>query len=96
MAPNAVPDSRLFFTAGVGIGTLFPALKERWSRPVHPSDDNVSELEQRLAAAESELAATTSELLHLKQSHDFDLKLRLSQPSRESAPLLPRASLETE
>lgn len=82
-AREAIPAIFAVFASGIGVGTLFPALKDQWTRPSEPTPGNVSELERRLAVTESELAATSSELLQLKQRQDFDLKLRMAKPASE-------------
>jgi hypothetical protein len=73
------------FASGVGAGTLFPALKERWSShtPLKPADDRLEKLEQRLRQTEDELASTTKHLERLKDERDFDLQLRLQKAGTE-------------
>lgn len=65
-----------FLFGGVGIGTLFPALKDRWtSQASLPTSTGLAELEARLRVAEDELASTTRELAMLREKHEFDRQL---------------------
>lgn len=62
---------------GVGIGTLFPALKARWTAGhVAPdSKQQIAALEERLRLAESELADATRQIAVLSEKRDFDAQL---------------------
>ena len=77
------------FATGISAGTLFPALKERWSSPSHtpikPAADRLDQLEQRLRQTEDELATTTKHLDRLKDERDFDLQLRVQKAGSEKS-----------
>lgn len=71
-----------FLAGGVGVGTLFPALKERWSSHGRESTHSrLHEMEERLRLTEDELASATRELTALKEQQEFDLSLQLSKAS---------------
>jgi hypothetical protein len=63
--------------AGVGVGTLFPALKEKWMAEARktPQPQRIEQLEERLRVTEEELTSASRELAMLKEQRDFDLQL---------------------
>ena len=72
-----------FFLGGIGAGTLFPALKERWQseRPEVPEASRLTQLEERLRVTEDELASATREMNTLREQHEFDRRL-LAKPEK--------------
>ena len=80
----------LLFTAALtglaGVGSWLVARRQggRQFAPAGPRA-RVRELEERLSAAEDELAGVTRDLAALRQQQDFDLALRLSNARERPA-----------